>query len=368
MIFYLATERFSSTVRHFLKRNRNELRGVLALLTYEELFFEGAGPIGHYIFTDFDRLSRYELENAAAFADALLAAAPEARILNHPLKTLERYPLLVALHRAGINGFVATRIECGERPPRYPVFIRAEDGYGGPETDLLNNDEEFDAALADLTRRGLPRRGRIAVGYANKRAADGYFHKYGAFNIGGRIVPHDRMYGQNWVVKIRFEETPWADGRDATYGDSESGTATELNYIVDNPHRDILARAFAVARIDYGRADYGVVDGHVQIYEINTNPHLPVRTDADPRARRRAIVRRGILDALTAIDTPIGVSGRVAFNGSRPRAHSLHLPRRRMPISLARKASDLLLRRQPRRRSPSHGAFSGVVDAGDIEP
>ena len=40
-------------------------------LTYEELFFERAAPIGHYIFTDFDRLSRYEVECAAAFARAL---------------------------------------------------------------------------------------------------------------------------------------------------------------------------------------------------------------------------------------------------------------------------------------------------------
>ncbi len=341
MIFYLATERFSSTVRHFLDRNREELRGVLALLTYEELFFERAGPIGHYIFTDFDRLSRYELESAAAFADALLVAAPEARILNHPLKVLERYPLLVALHSAGINGFVATRIECGERPPRYPVFIRAEDGYGGPETDLLNNDEEFDAALADLTRRGLPRRGRIAIGYANERAADGYFHKYGAFNIGGRIVPSDLTYGPSWVVKIRVTANEWAKGRDDTYGTSEAGASGELRYIVDNPHEEILSRAFAIAGIEFGRADYGVVDGHVQIYEINTNPHLPVRERTDARAERYAILRRGLLDAFKAIDKPINARGRIRFVAARPRAHNLHWPRRRLPTSLMRRIVDL---------------------------
>ena len=55
--------------------------------------------------------------------------------------------LLVALHKAGINNFTATRLETGARPADYPVFIRAEDGYGGPETELLGNDAEFDAAV-----------------------------------------------------------------------------------------------------------------------------------------------------------------------------------------------------------------------------
>ena len=29
---------------------------------------------------------------------------------------------------------------------------------------------------------------------------------------------------------------------------------------------------FAIARIDYGRIDYGIVGGRPQVYEINTNP------------------------------------------------------------------------------------------------
>jgi hypothetical protein len=347
MIFYLATERFSSTIRGFLRYHRKTLNGVVRSLTYEELFFEGAGPIGHYIFTDFDRLTRYELECAASFATALQRAAPEARILNHPLTVLERYPLLVELHRAGINGFTATRLECGERPPRYPVFIRAEDGYGGPETDLLRSDAEFDAAMEDLARRGLPRRGRIAIGFANERAPDGHFHKYGAFNIGGRILPYDLLYGQSWVVKIRFDGSAWATARDASYGDSTDGVTRELRYVRDNPHKDILHRAFSIAGIDYGRADFGIVNGRVQIYEINTNPHLPHQPTPDRRGERRAIFLTQAIDAIKAIDVPIPRNGRVRFGAARPRAHNLHLPRRRLPVSLARRAISLVVSRRP---------------------
>lgn len=338
MIYYLSTERFSSTVRYFLRRHRAETRGLLKSLTFEELFFERAAPVGHYIFTDFDRLSRYELECATVFATALHTAAPEARILNHPMRALERFPLLVALNNAGINDFTATRIEGRERPPRYPVFIRAEDGYGGPETDLLNSDEEYDAAVDDLARRGLPLRGRIAIGYAAERNSDGYFYKYGALNIGGRIVPEHINYGRSWIVKMNYQYARGGTSRDDAYGQSEAGVANELRYVNDNPHRDALRQAFAVAGIDFGRADYGIVNGRVQIYEINTNPYLPYKKSVTNRSAKRPIVRDGILEALRTIDVPIDVRGRVTFKEPRPRAHNLHWPRRHLPVSLVRRA------------------------------
>jgi hypothetical protein len=337
MIYYVATERFSSTIRRFLKNHGKTLGGILRSLTWEELFFERGGPIGHYIFTDFDRLSRYELECAAAFALALEKAAPEARILNHPLKALERYPLLVALHKVGINDFTATRLEAGERPPKYPVFIRAEDGYGGPETDILNNDAEFDAALADLARRGLPLRGRIAIGYAGEKAANGFFQKYGAFNIDGRIFPHHLMNGRTWVVKSHINENEWIERRDDRYRLSTAAVAEELAFLRENPHRAALAEAFAVAGIEFGRADYGVIGGRVQIYEINTNPSLPGPLKNDVRDERRSLIHNNTIGAFRKIDVQLSTRGRIRFSEARPRVHSLHLPRWRLPASLIRR-------------------------------
>lgn len=336
MIYYVATERFSSTIRRFLKHHGKALGGCLKWLTWEEIFFEGGGPIGHYIFTDFDRLSRYELDCAAAFALALESAAPEARILNHPLAALERYPLLVKLFEAGINDFTATRLEAGERPSRYPVFIRAEDGYGGPETDIINNDAEFEAALADLKTRGLPRKGRIAIGYAAERDADGYFRKYAAFNVGGTIVPSHLMRGQTWVVKSHVKESDWIERRDDTYRLTPRAVDSELAFVRDNPHGEILAKAFEVAKIDFGRADYSVIGGRVQIYEINTNPSLPGAAKHDAREERREIMRNRIIRQLKSISSQPHNHGRVRFAAKRPSAHNLHLPRRRLPVTLGR--------------------------------
>lgn len=347
MIYYVSTGRFSSTIRRFLKHYGRMLGGCLKSLTWEEIFFERGGPIGHYIFTDFDRLSRYELDCAAAFALSLEKAAPEARMLNHPLKVLDRYPLLVKLHEAGINDFTATRLEAGERPPKYPVFIRAEDGYGGPETDVLNNDAEFDAALDNLKRRGLPVRGRIAIGYAAERGAGGYFRKYAAFNVGGDIIPTHIVSGRTWVVKSRIKETDWIERRDKERGLRADVVSEELAYLRENPHRDVLAKSFELAGIQFGRVDYGVVNHRVQIYEINTNPKLPSPEKGDRRDDRRRLVSEQFLRAVSKADGALQKAGKVvAYRELRPRAHDLHLPRGRLFTSLSRRAFRLVTPRE----------------------
>src|SRR5262249_44095779 len=148
MITFFVTERFSSTIRKLLSEHKDALKRRASWLSYEELFFERAGPVGHVVFTDIDRLSRYELESAAIYVAALRAAAPSVRVLNNPLLVRERLPLLAALHRAGLNDFEALRLDTGARPSAFPVFIRAEDSHLGPETDLLRDENELTDALA----------------------------------------------------------------------------------------------------------------------------------------------------------------------------------------------------------------------------
>jgi hypothetical protein len=344
MIYYVCTERFSTMIRRIIRGYEGRLGRILRLLSYEELFFERAGPIGHYIFTDFDRLTRYELDCAARFADALTRAAPAARVYNHPLRVLERYPLLLALHNAGINEFTAIRLEGDVRPPRYPVFIRAEDGYGGPETDLIHDDAGFVAALAELNHRGMARRGRIAIGYAAERGADGFFRKYSAARIGGAIVALHIQRNRNWVVKRNVRDDAATSGNFEADRLVAEAVAEELAYVRDNPHADVLERAFAAGGIDFGRADYGVVNGKVQVYEINTNPALPSEPKTNTRADIRSIVLDRLLAAFIVLDTPLEASGRLSFEEPRPRAHNLRLPRYRLPGSVARWLRDRAFR------------------------
>jgi hypothetical protein len=222
------------------------------------------------------------------------------------------------------------------------VFIRAEDGYGGPETDLIHDEAGFAAALADLDRRGLARRGRIAIGYAAEPGVDGFFRKYGAFVVGGRVLPHHMMRSRGWVVKRNTPDEGWVVGTDRADRIKPDAVQEELAYVRDNPHADVLARACTIGGIDFGRIDYGVVGGQVQIYEINTNPSIPATRKHDERDAIRNVTRQRLIEAFAALDTPLASGGRIAFAEGRPRAHALRLPGWRLPASLLRRARDKL--------------------------
>jgi hypothetical protein len=320
------------------------LDGLVRQLSYEELLMARRGPVGHYIFTDLDRLSRYELDGAAAFAAALACSAPDARILNAPARAIaDRTTLLLALQRHGINDFRVARLQEGERPARYPVFIRAADGHDGPESELLEHAAAFDAAVAELQARGIPLVGRIAVEFAAERSADGLYRKYGVFNVGGRLIPQHVMQSECWSVKSRRSRV------------TESAAAEELAFVLENPHTDTLARVFALAGIDFGRLDYGLVNGRPQVYEINTQPHFPRFEKTDPRSPRRQVIRERLVDAFRALDRPLAARGAVRFDLPEPQAHPLRLPLSTAAVTIAPRAARCIvegmlraLRRQPR--------------------
>ena len=153
------------------------------------------------------------------------------------------------------------------------------------------------------------------------------------------------MRGRTWVVKSNVKTAAWAQKRDDSYRETPVAAEEEFAVSRDNPHGAILARAFAIAGIEFGRADYGVIGGRAQIYEINTNPNLPGPLKMDAGAPRRIFNRAKMFSAIKALDTPIGASGRVQFSEARPRAHTLHLPRWRLPLSLCRRTLSLFAAR-----------------------
>ncbi len=318
MIYYLCREDYTQPLDGLLAglgRDGRFIRG----LSYERLFYERRAPLGHYLFTDFDRLSSYELESACSLAAALREHAPAARIYNHPAQVLERYALLRQLADQGSNRFAVTRLDAGERPERYPVFIRLEDGCQGPDTPLIHDALQFEQALKTLTAQGKPAKRRIAVEFCAERDRDGYWRKYGAFNLGGRIVPQHILRSSDWNVKR------------SSLASDDAFAAEEIAFVRDNPHERELARLFAAARIDYGRIDYGLVAGEIQTYEINTNPTYPDFSGGsrDARQKRRELVRARVLDALRALDAPELPRGRFAFPLARPVREEPRLPRTR---------------------------------------
>jgi hypothetical protein len=315
MLYYVTRELHSYTIDDFLacfRRCGIAPPDFLRPITYEALFANKRAPLGNYVFTDLDRLSGYEIDAATEIACAISSADPGAAIINWPNRVLGRYALLRHLHEAGLNSFGVWRLDEERLPSRYPVFIRREQDALGPESGLLQDETEYRTAITALQNSGKGLAGRVAVQFCQQPDADGIYRKYGAFCFRGQIVPQHLFLSKNWNVKRSTIEL------------SAAMIEEEERYVFGNPHAEQLRSIFELARIDFGRADYAIVNGRIEIFEINTNPTFPrMRLDRKERARRRHHAVEGVVAGFRSFDQPIATAGLVKFRTPKPKLHRL---------------------------------------------
>jgi hypothetical protein len=312
MLYYVTREQHGYTIDRLLGSFKNSWlpRPDMARLSYETLFALRRAPIGNYVFTDIDRLSGYEIDAAGQIASSLERASPGVIISNHPNRVLNRYALLRRLYEAGINSFNVWRLDEERMPSAYPVFIRREQDALGAESPLLHNEREYRDAVAHLLASGKGPTGRLAVQYVRAAGADGLHRKYGAFCLRGLIVPQHLMISDSWVVK-----------RGMTAADL---SVEEESYMKSNPHADQVREIFQLAEIDFGRMDYGLVDGRMEVFEINTNPSFPrARMTQDRNMIRRRIVIEGVVAGFAAMDAAPHAQGLVRIRTPKPKLHRL---------------------------------------------
>ncbi len=256
------------------------LVGRLTQLTYPEIFARDTLPRGAWILTGLDRLTPAGRQAARLVADHLVAAG--VPVLNHPARILLRYDLLDALHRSGINRFRAVRASGDQGGLRFPVFIREENQHTGTLTSLLHDERELVRGLTHVRLKGYTLEELLIVEFCDT-SSDGVFRKYSAYNIDGTILARNAQTSLDWMIKSEAQRREERFARD------------EFQYITENPHRESLAPVFALAGITYGRADFSVLDGRLQIWEINTAPSLGLAPDAraatPERARFRELTR-----------------------------------------------------------------------------
>ena len=98
------------------------------------------------------------------------------------------------------------------------------------------------------------------------------------------------LHSKKWVLKkADLVDPPFAE--------------EERIYLTANPHEAELRRVFDLAHIEYGRIDYALLDGVVQVWEINSNPMIavpPCRTAPD-RLLGQGLFARQIRAALEAV-------------------------------------------------------------------
>ena len=270
MIYYLVTRAHAYTVAAFVQGWGKALAGRILVAPYDApLSGEKLPEGGTYVFSDLDRLSAGERERLGVVCDGL-----KGHVLNDPRRSLLRYELLRSLHEAGVNAFNAYRP--GETPVRFPVFLRPESGFLKVAPQLHD------------TLTHVPD-GQMAVEFCDTADDAGVYRKYGAYVVGDRIVPRHVFFSRDWLVK-------GADLRDPGY------LAEELDYVRENPHAAPLLEICRMAHIQWGRVDYSLLDGRIQVWEINTNPLFVLPGIEDGRGEVHRVAARGVVEGLIAVE------------------------------------------------------------------
>jgi len=273
MIHVFSTTRGANDTFHpYLKDWAGDLAPKIRLHVYEKLLNEPEPTPGTYIFTDIDRLTNAQMEIVCAYADELARYLPNCKILNHPSLVMNRLDLLRMLHKVGINQFNIYPIDQIPQNARYPIFLRNPNEHFGPFTDLLYNRKSVQTAYWKLLMMGINTKNIVAIEYCNTKSQDGWFRKYSAFRFAETILPAHVIFGKEWVTKDSYKQP------------DKKMLDEKLTFIRTNPHSEQLKTIFETAHIDYGRIDYGLVDGEPKVWEINTNPIL-IKTRASYRTR-----------------------------------------------------------------------------------
>lgn len=249
-------------------------------------------PAATYIFTDFDRLAPWELELASRLHKTLLRNG--MRVLNDPGHFQNRYQLLTTLHSKAINDFKVWSVGLGQFPEKFPVFLRTQAAHRGIIGNLLTSADEAQQALDDALDQGYVAQDLIFVEYAAEAQQDGIFRKLAAFRVGDEIVQTIAVHSRDWIAKL---------GEPVGCHDLY---IKDLNDINTTTYRDAVMQAFQAVDLQYGRADFGLVGGRPQFYEINLNPHIGETTPHEFRERNDAdmVFRGKYVKAMQAIDTP----------------------------------------------------------------
>lgn len=300
MIHYLSTRHHDYTIRRFMEEAGAPLAGRVEPVAYDDVLEldPRSLPGGVWIFTDYDRISGDQAARAARLWRHL--ADRGCRLLNHPTRSSRRFSLLRRLRAAGINDFDAYHLTDLRPPARFPVFLRRADAHSGPGSNLLDDQARLDRTLLAFRERGSPVETTILVEYQDTRGVDGLYRKYGVMKVAARIFPVQVLTAEAWINK-RGSAARW----------TPDVVAAELDYFERNPHREMVERAFSIAGMEYGRIDFGLTDGRMQVWEINGNPSFTGSTPRVPeRAEATAIANHHLVDALIALDDAHGSDGR----------------------------------------------------------
>ncbi len=278
MIYYLATEKGRGAIHRHYERYAHSFSRIVQELTYDEILRRGKAPAGTYIFADYGAMNPVQWKLAGQLWEVIRQGSPESLLINHPARVLTRKQLLKGLFEQGLNRFNVYGLDEPLAGVRFPVFVRTGVGHSGALSGLLNSLEEVRTHADRLILAGIDPKNLLIVEFEDTSDGQGRYRKYGAFRIGGSILPRHLFVSRHWEVRLGVAE------------DSESVHEEERRYLDSEEHLGKIMSLFEFAGIEYGRLDYSLFGDSIQTWEINDNPNLlPERNSVSPGAWRNCI-------------------------------------------------------------------------------
>lgn len=288
----MATQPFCTPFKEFLGGWGSELKDKLTILPYEAIDLRQPLPSGTYLFTDFERMLPGQLKIVTHLANALAARPEHYRVINHPANWKDRRAFLNLLTTKSTNRYRVFNLNEIPGDLSFPVFLRRTDDHTAHRSSLLENRSQLDAAIAGLSRMErirYPWRWLVCE-FLDTSDGSGVFRKYSAIRMLDAIIPRHVFFSRNWMQKK------------ADLIDSEQ-IQEEEDFIDNFPHAEEVRERFDLAGLDYGRIDYGLLNGELQVWEINSNPMIvpePKRI-AEPRIPGQARSAERIVETLRAL-------------------------------------------------------------------
>lgn len=290
MIYYLTKHEHRASMHGFVRNWGRPVRHIIESVSYEDLWERKTIPVGTWIFTDQDRLSPGELGLAQSVWDQLKGDG-RSRLLNEPMRYVQREDLLRDLAGRGLNDFRVHRIGDPLGGVRYPAFVRQAREHWGAIGGLCDNAGALRQAIVHALRLGHRPKSLIVVEFVDVRDEFGLYPKLSYFRIGDRVIPRHAFFETDWAVKFQLACTPDSAER-------------ELVFLRERPHARWARSMFELARVEYGRLDFSTKDGRPQLFEVNTNPHVgrPRSRLGPERIAAHELVMPWIRGALRAVN------------------------------------------------------------------
>ncbi|MBU2957915.1 hypothetical protein Q4511_08145 [Paracoccus sp. 1_MG-2023] len=262
-------------------------------MDYDELVSWRRLPRTTYVFADIERLTAAQLPAVMKRIDALRQICPECRMLNLPGQIGSRLDIMRRLHEAGINDFRMLPITTPAHEFRFPVFLRRLDDHDGPRSDLIDSPAKLEEAIAKLSPEERSGDQFTVTEYVDARNEWGFHEKRSYMRVQDSLFPAALDQSRQWVCKGEYDDP-------GTVPTPER----ELDFLQSETDMAALQAAFDAAGIEYGRADYAMIGGRSQVFEINTNPWLEPPENVPEAARRGAEhIVQAWLKALAALES-----------------------------------------------------------------